>query len=121
MKIRDIMENLNAALVCGEDSLDSDVFSACSSDMMSDVLAFVKDQAVLLTGLVNPQVIRTAEMMDMRCIVFVRKKSPTDEMKALAEESGIVLMKTDLRMFEACGILYGAGLHGHVENGGGNE
>lgn len=117
MKIREIMESLNATLVCGEDSLESDVFSACSSDMMSDVLAFVKDQAVLLTGLVNPQVIRTAEMMDMRCVVFVRKKTPTEEMKSLAEDVGIVLMKTDLRMFEACGILYSKGLCGHVEGG----
>ena len=121
MKIREIIEYLNASLVCGEDSLDCDVFSACSSDMMSDVLAYVKDQAVLLTGLVNPQVIRTAQMMDMHCIVFVRKKTPTEEMITLAEEAGIVLIKTDLRMFEACGILYEAGLCGHTggveENG----
>lgn len=117
MKIREIAEHLNATLLCGEESLDSDVFSACSSDMMSDVLAFVKDQAVLITGLVNPQVIRTAEMMDMRCIVFVRKKTPTEDMKELAEDAGIILMKTDLRMFEACGILYNAGLRGHIEGG----
>ena len=82
--------------------------------MMSDVLAFVKDQAVLLTGLVNPQVVRTAEMMDMRCIVFVRRKNPTEEMISLAKTSGIVMMKTDLRMFEACGKLYSAGLSGHI-------
>ncbi len=117
MKIREISEKLCADIVCGEDQLDCEVFTACSSDMMSDVLAFVKDQAVLLTGLVNPQVIRTAEMMDMRCIVFVRKKVPTEEMKCLAEEAGIVLMKTQMRMFEACGILYEAGLKGHVEDG----
>ncbi len=113
MKIRDILEKLDATLVCGEDKLDCEVHSACSSDMMSDVLAFVKDQAVLLTGLVNPQVIRTAEMMDMHCVVFVRKKAPTEAMIELAEEAGIVLIKTDLRMFEACGLLYEAGLRGH--------
>ena len=81
--------------------------------MMSDVLAYVKDQAVLLTGLVNPQVIRTAEMMDMRCVVFVRSKNPSEEMVELARDSGIVVMRTGLRMFEACGILYSAGLGGN--------
>ena len=78
--------------------------------MMSDVLAYVKDQAVLITGLVNSQVIRTAEMMDMNCVVFVRSKMPTAEMIALAEESGIVLLATEKRMYEACGILYSNGL-----------
>ena len=115
MKIGEIKNLLEAEVLCGEDSLECDVHSACSSDMMSDVLAFVKDQAVLLTGLVNPQVIRTAEMMDMRCIVFVRRKTPTEEMISLAEAAGIVLMKTENRMFEACGKLFGAGLCGHIE------
>ena len=77
---------------------------------MSDVLAYVKDQAVLLTGLVNPQVIRTAIMMDMVCVVFVRSKEPTEEMIALAKESGIVILRTDKRLYEACGILYSNGL-----------
>lgn len=80
---------------------------------MSDVLVYVKDQAVLLTGLVNAQVVRTAEMMDMVCIVFVRSKEPTEEMIALAEEQGLVLMTTRMRMYEACGILYAAGLVGN--------
>ena len=115
MKISQIQELLNAEVVCGEDQLDKDVHSACGSDMMSDVLAYVKDQAVLLTGLVNPQVVRTAEMMDMVCIVFVRSKVPTEEMITLAKEHGMVLLKTRKRMYEACGKLYAAGLED--ENG----
>ena len=110
MEIRQIRTLLDAELIVGEDSLDKDVHSACGSDMMSDVLAYVKDQAVLLTGLVNAQVIRTAQMMDMICIVFVRSKRPTDDMIALAEEAGITLMTTSKRMYEACGILYTEGL-----------
>lgn len=110
MKISQIQELLNAEVVCGEDQLDREVNSACGSDMMSDVLAYVKDQAVLLTGLVNPQVVRTAEMMDMVCVVFVRSKVPTQEMVALAQEHGMVLLKTRKRMYEACGKLYAAGL-----------
>ena len=83
MKIRDIKELLNAEILCFPEGLEKEVNSACGSDMMSDVLAYVKDQAVLLTGLLNSQVIRTAEMMDMICVVFVRSKKPTDEMLEL--------------------------------------
>ena len=110
MKIDKIQELLDAKVLCCEELLGSHVYSACGSDMMSDVLAYVKDQAVLLTGLVNSQVIRTAEMMDMRCIVFVRSKMPNEEMIRLAKESGIVLLATSKRMYEACGILYTNGL-----------
>lgn len=112
MKIKELKELLDAELVFGEEYLDKDVHSACGSDMMSDVLAYVKDQAVLLTGLVNSQVIRTADMMDMICIVFVRSKRPTPEMIEIAKESGIAIMSTKRRMFEACGILYSNGLGG---------
>lgn len=113
MKICTIKELLNAEVICCEDSLSRHVYSACGSDMMSDVLAYVKDQAVLLTGLVNSQVVRTAEMMDMNCIVFVRSKTPSAEMIELAKENNIVMMATKKRMYEACGILYSNGLVGN--------
>ena len=113
MKISTMKELLDAEVLCGEELLGSHVYSACGSDMMSDVLAYVKDQAVLLTGLVNSQVIRTAEMMDMHCIVFVRSKRPDDDMIELARESGVVILCTAKRMYEACGILYSNGLVGN--------
>ena len=113
MKINTIKDLLDAEVICCEEELDASVYSACGSDMMSDVLADVKDQAVLLTGLVNSQVIRTAEMMDMKCVVFVRSKNPTAEMISLAQESGIVLLATKKRLYEACGILYSNGLVGN--------
>ena len=106
MKIRRIAELLSAEVLCCEECLDEEIHSACGSDMMSDVLAYVKDQAVLLTGLVNAQVIRTAMMMDMHCIVFVRSKKPSEEMLAIARDNGLVIMCTELRMYEACGVLY---------------
>ena len=112
MKINAIQELLEAKVLCCEDSLGKHVYSACGCDLMSDVLAFVKDQAVLLTGLVNPQVIRTAVMMDMVCIVFVRSKAPTEEMLELARESGIVIMSTDKTLYNSCGLLYSNGLTG---------
>lgn len=111
MKIQEVANLLKASILCCEEKKDQEVLSACGSDMMSDVLAFVKDQAVLLTGLVNPQVIRTAEMMDMRCVVFVRSKKPSDEMIGIARESGIVVLASDFRMYEACGVLYANGLN----------
>lgn len=112
MKISTIVQLLDAKVLCGEDKLENEVHSACGSDMMSDVLAFVKDQAVLLTGLVNLQVVRTAEMMDMRCIVFVRGKIPPAEVIETAKDSGIVILATDERMYPACGKLYATGLVG---------
>ncbi len=110
MKIREIASLLGADILCGEALLDEEVQSACGSDMMSDVLAYVKDQGVLVTGLVNPQVIRTAMMMDMRCIVFVRSKRPTPEMLDLAREHHIAVLASCSRMYEACGKLYASGL-----------
>ena len=112
MTVRDVKETLGARIACGEEWLDREVHSACGSDMMSDVLAFVKDQAVLITGLCNPQVVRTAEMMDMKCIVFVRGKMPPQNIVDLADESGIVVMTTNERMYVACGKLYANGLAG---------
>ncbi|MBA4348250.1 MAG: hypothetical protein C0413_05330 [Clostridiales bacterium] len=110
MKIREIASLLGADVLCGESQLDEEVQSACGSDMMSDVLAFVKDQGVLITGLVNPQVIRTAMMMDMHCVVFVRSKRPTAEMLELAKEHHIAVLASCSRMYEACGKLYASGL-----------
>lgn len=112
MTIKQVMETLDAELLTPEADLTREVHAACGSDMMSDVLAFVKEQAVLLTGLVNPQVVRTAEMMDMKVIVFVRGKVPGDAILDLARELDIVVLKTELEMFTSCGKLYQAGLRG---------
>ena len=114
MKIRDIVNLLDAKVLCGEECLDKEVNSAFGCDMMSDVLAFVKEQAVLITGLCIPQVVRTAEMMDMRCIVFVRGKIPPAEVVDLAKDSGIVILATNERMYASCGKLYANGLSGGV-------
>ena len=112
MTIKDVKDALGAKCICGEDLQDREVHAACGSDMMSDVLAFVKDRAVLLTGLCNPQVIRTAEMMDIVCIVFVRGKMPDNAMIEMAMEREIVLLGSGHRMFSACGLLYEIGLRG---------
>jgi hypothetical protein len=112
MTIKDIRDALGARFICGEELQHREVHAACGSDMMSDVLAFMKDRAVLLTGLCNPQVIRTAEMMDIICIVFVRGKVPDEAMIQMAIERDIVLLSSGHRMFSACGLLYEKGLRG---------
>lgn len=115
MKVREIRDILGARIACGEEFMDREVHTACGSDMMSDVLAFLKEQAVLLTGLCNPQVIRTAEMMDIVCIVFVRGKMPDETMINLAHERQIPILVTGHRMFSACGMLYEKGLRGGAD------
>ena len=112
MKLRTIIDILEAEVLTENDEseLDIDVHTACGSDMMSDVLAFVKDQGLLLTGLVNPQVVRTAEMVDIVVIAFGRGKRPDDMTVNLANQKGIILLGTNDKMYQACGKLYDAGL-----------
>lgn len=112
MTLQEVKTVLDARVLCGDECLGREVLSACGSDFMSDVLAYVKDQPMLLTGLVNPQVIRTAEMMDMLCIVFVRGKTPDGMMLRMAMDRDILVMTTELPMYRACGRLYAAGLKG---------
>lgn len=112
MTVKDVKQILGARVLTGEELLDQEVKSACGSDMMSDVLAFSKDHSVLLTGLCNPQVIRTAEMLDIVCIIFIRGKKPDETILAMAKERNLVIMETGHRMFSACGMLYQAGLGG---------
>ena len=102
MTVDTIKTILNADVLYGEELLEREVLAACGCDLMSDVLAFVKEQGVLLTGLVNPQAVRTAEMLDMTCIVFVRGKRPDSEIVALAERRKIVVLCTKLELFTAC-------------------
>ncbi len=112
MKISKISTVLEAAVLTGQENLDVEIYSACGADLMSDVMAFVKENVVLLTGLINPQVVRTAEMMDIKVIVFVRGKNPSQEIIDLANEKGITILTTKYSMFIASGKLYEAGITG---------
>ena len=105
-----IRQLLQASAVSGEDLLPHEANAAYASDMMSDVLAFVDEESVLLTGLVNEQVVRTAAMLDMKCIILVRNKQPTPGMLELAAQNGVAILSTGYNMYESCGILYSNGL-----------
>lgn len=110
--IADMVRVLNARVLRGGDKLDTPVYTACCSDLMSDVLAFVDEKTVLITGLTNPHVIRTSEMLDLKCLVFVRGKVPTEDILESADEQGLVVITTKVTAFSACGLLYDAGLRG---------
>lgn len=112
MKLREIISLLEGELLTGEESLDMEVDSACGSDLMSDVMAYVKENVLLLTGLVSPQVIRTAEMMDIKVVIFVRGKNIPQNIIELAQEKGITAVRTKDPMFISCGKLYSRGIVG---------
>jgi len=110
MTVAEAVSLLDGQFYCGEDKAGIEISSACGADLMSDVMAFVKDRVLLLTGLVNPQVIRTAALLDIHAVIFVRGKAPSRDMIDMAEESDIILAGTKLTMFISCGKLYEAGL-----------
>ena len=112
MTVKDIQTALNATVSSGSKLLDKEITSAFASDMMSEVLAFSKGQSVLITGLCYPQVIRTAEMLDISCIVLIRGKEADEEMIRMAETRDLIILQTRYIMFSACGILYNLGLDG---------
>lgn len=112
MQIGVLRDLLDARLLCGEDRLEDEISTVFSSDMMSDVLACPDEIHCLLTGLINQQVIRTADMMDIGTVVFIRGKCPSDEVVEMARQLDMVVMVTQHGMFGTCGRLYGAGLSG---------
>ena len=112
-KLSEVQKILGAEIVCGGDLLDSvSVQNACGADLLSDVLAFTKEHTLLLTGMTNLQVIRTVEISDLNGVVFVRGKMPRPEVIEAAEEQKIPVLMTNYTMYEACGLLYKAGLPG---------
>ena len=115
MTVEEIKKILGAELVCGDSLAEKVVFKAFASDMMSTVLALAEENTVLITGLINSQAVRTAEMLDMNCLICVRGMIPSTEMVELAEKNGLIILRTEKSMFVSCGLLYENGL-GKGEN-----
>ena len=111
MKIREVAEILEAEVICGENNIDSiEVTNGYAADLMSDVLAFASHSVLLITGLTNVQIFRTAQMLDIPAIVFVRGKIPQKDLFALAKECDMPILLTKNSMFAACGKLYEKGM-----------
>lgn len=109
MKLNKVIELLEAESV-GKKFHNFEIKTACGADLMSDVLAFSHGKTMLLTGLTNPQVVRTAEMTDIKVICFVRGKSPTPDTVKLAQQKDIYLFVTAKPLFESCGLLFDNGI-----------
>jgi predicted transcriptional regulator len=118
MTLSEVKRILNADVIVGEDKLDMEVEQGFAADLMSDVLAFAKEGSMLLTGLTNPLVVRTADTLDLRVIVFVRGKRPAPDAIKLAQEKNIPLLATRYILFESCGRLFEAGMRGSVQKVG---
>lgn len=110
MQLSEIVTLIDGEVIVGKERLDQNIRFGFSSDLMSDVLAFVEGETILLTGLNNAQVIRTAEMLDMKVIALVRGKRPSQEVIDLALENDIVVITTRYTLFAASGILFQNGL-----------
>ena len=111
MKLNEIRELLNAEVMVCEELVDSiEIEKGYASDLMSDVLAFATPGVLLITGLTNIQIFRTAQMLDIPATVFVRGKKPGDDLLNLAREAGMPILSTHMSMFETAGRLYGKGL-----------
>jgi len=111
MRLREVVEILNADVLCGENNVDSiEVEYGYAADLMSDVLAFASHSMLLITGLTNIQIFRTAQMLDISAILFVRGKMPQSDLMELAKEAEMPIIFTKDSMFAACGKLYEKGL-----------
>jgi hypothetical protein len=110
MKLQEIVETIDGKVISNGNSRDTGFETAFASDLMSDVLTLKNDNVVLITGLATLQTIRTAEMADINCVIFVRNKKVSPEMIDLAVEAGIGLVECGYTMFRASGLLYQAGL-----------
>ncbi len=109
MKILDIGDVLKAEILTGENSLKQDVGCVIASDLISDILVSEDERAFLITGLVNIQIVRAADMIDLVAVAFVRGKNPQQEILEYAREMNLPLLRTEYSMYEACGVVYGAG------------
>ncbi len=114
MKLSEIRDILDAKVIVGEDKLDLEITTAFGADLMSDVLAFARSGCLLITGLSNPQSVRTAYALDIAAILVCRGKSLTDKFVEISQELNIPILWTRYIMFEVCGMLYKEGLTGCV-------
>ena len=110
MKLSEVISLINGELLSPIDPDEIEIGGAMGADLMSDVLTSIQPEAVLLTGLCNPQVVRTAQIADIRAIIFVRSKNPAPETLLIADEENIPLIRTSFGLYKACGLLFASGL-----------
>ncbi|MDR0840347.1 MAG: hypothetical protein LBN26_03045 [Christensenellaceae bacterium] len=112
MKLAQMAQLLEAEVICNDGDMERDIPIAAASDMMSDVLVSTDQNRVLITGLCTVHTVLTAQMLDLKAVIFARGKMPTPEMIEIASQNGITLMRTERTMYVVCGELYSNGLKG---------
>jgi len=115
MKLSEIIKILNADILVGHDLREMEVNTAFAADSISDVLTWAKPGCMLLTGLTHPQIIRTADILDIAAIIIVRGKKPSLETIRLAQEVNIPVLSTRYILFETAGRLYEKGIRACIE------
>jgi predicted transcriptional regulator len=118
LTLNEIKDLLDAEVIIGENQLDMEVKTAFVADLMSDVLAFATAGSLLITGLTNPQVVRTADVLDIAAVIMGRGKKPSPETLQLAEELNIPILSTKFILFEIAGRLYSHNIRGCIEKVG---
>jgi predicted transcriptional regulator len=121
MNLRDVSDLLDAEILAGGDQLPAELTAAFAADTMSDLLAVGRAGGLLLTRMTSPQLIRTADIMDIAAVLIIRGKTPSLEVIQLAEELHVPLLATHFPQFEAAGLLYEKGLRGNIEKAGGRH
>lgn len=116
MKLDDVVKALGATVLTERISTEMEVSTAFASDLMSDVLAYSQNSSILITGLCNPQIVRTAEMMDVSTIILARGKQANEDLIELAEECGVCLISSERLVFSICAILSDIGVVGGGKN-----
>ena len=112
MKLSEIRDLLKCEVLSGADGLAMEVETVVASDGMSEILAFASPGAIMLTGLTNIQSVRTADVANVRAIIYIRDKRPAVNTIELAAKKGIPVLSTKIGMFDVCGILREAGMKG---------
>ncbi len=112
MRLTEIRDALQCEVLAGEDDMSIDVEAVVASDGMSEILAFAQPGALMITGLTNIQSIRTADIANVRAVIYIRGKRPNERVIALARDRNIPVLATELGMFDTCGILRELGLKG---------
>ncbi len=112
MYLREVVDLLDARILTENSDLEMDLSGAFCSDMMSHMLAYSNDKSILITALYNPQVLRTAELMGISCVIFIGRNEPDPTLIKLAKSLGLTIVQSPQSMYVTCGILFSNGLQG---------
>ncbi len=110
MLLGEIKDLIQAEVLSEKDCSQIDIKTVHASDLISEVLASCSRGALWITGLLDHQIINTAELFDLSGVIFVGNRRPSTSIVQAANEDEIPVLVTQLSMFEVCGLLFSKGL-----------